>query len=604
MNVAYKYAGPSICKPQGDKTVLGLSPDLNRDEKVSFKGKLKSPLVFRDAMLMLREIVISDSRPQKKERTEFFAWLEKEIESRITEHEKHMPGLRESIQEDIDKVLVALNDKDAEIAKISKEQQGLQRKLDSYDVWKDFHSLERKFWKFLYERDKDLWYALDPVITVHPDMVSFEAFSLDESIYGCLSVQMDEFEMAQPPQLGTTNIDFSAKLAMEMKRFRTYTDVELSVNPQGLTVDTGGQSPEYVEKKIDLPETWVKGFCQVSSAANLKGLSITINPVDMYDICAFMRRNKEKKSPRYMKWILQPNEPIRIVFEPFGKEITLSAIYTGTKAREEKIWGRRRWLVAEQLLPLAKSFEIKLLGFGMPQFIIADLGKMKMTIGFTSWSANDWVKGTAFNVMSGFIGEGEYKGVYDLLKEKRCLSMEDILAKLSGKDKNKTDITSGVGHLMKKGEGYFDPIKNLVRFRRLCSEPLPIELYETTATEKDVAKLVKAGLDKFTISMSDKNEFIFSNVYEEKTGQEYVYENRQYVLKDIFSTRNTTIGIDQDGQITVLKCNCTEFNRGPRNISAPCSHILALYMVSTKFTTLTLEQDKEYKINDIMEVLL
>lgn len=243
-----------------------------------------------------------------------------------------------------------------------------------------------------------LWLVLDPVITVHPDQVSFEAFSIDESTYGCLSIDMEEFEMLQPPALGTTNIDFSTGLAKELERLRTYNKLELSINPDGFQVDSGVM-PEHIEKKIDLPESWIKGFNQVSCAASLGGIEIELSSVDMYDICCFLRRHKAHKSPRYMKWILEPGQPVKILFEPFGKELVLSAVYEGERKKEERIWGRKRWLVMERLLPLAKSFKVRLLGFGMPQFIVADMGTMKMTIGFSSWSANDWVKGTAFNVM-------------------------------------------------------------------------------------------------------------------------------------------------------------------------------------------------------------
>ena len=51
---------------------------------------------------------------------------------------------------------------------------------------------------------------------------------------------------------------------------------------------------------------WIKGFNQVSSAAALDGIELELTPSDMYDICAFLRKHKEKKSPRYMKWILEP----------------------------------------------------------------------------------------------------------------------------------------------------------------------------------------------------------------------------------------------------------------------------------------------------------
>ena len=66
MQVNYQYASPSMCIQQEDKTLLGLSSDLSRDEKVSFRGTLRHPLIYRDAMLMLREIVISDMSQKKK----------------------------------------------------------------------------------------------------------------------------------------------------------------------------------------------------------------------------------------------------------------------------------------------------------------------------------------------------------------------------------------------------------------------------------------------------------------------------------------------------------------------------------------------------------
>lgn len=586
MKVNYQYASPSQCIQKDNQTTLGLSPDLSRDEKVSFLGKLKNPLIFRDAMLMLRQIVISDSSQQQKDRTEFFEWFNKEIERRIKEHEKYMPEVREKLNKNMSDLLNKLDNKNKEINNLMDIKRNLQKEIDKTDIWKDYYNLERKFWQFIRDRDYNLWFVLDPVITVHKDQVSFEAFSIDESTYGCLSISMDEFEMLETPKLGTTNIDFSAKLEKEMERFRTYTDVTLSVNPEGFTVDSDIM-PEHVEKKIDLPETWIKGFNQVSSAASLGGIDITLSPVDMYDICSFLRRHKAKHSPRYMKWILEPNKPIKILFEPFGTILTLNTIYNGTKKREEKIWGRRRWLVVEKLIPIAKSFKIKLLGFGMPQFICADMGTMKMTIGFSSWSSNDWVKGTAFNIMGGFIGKGNYNDVYNLLKKERCLSIDEITEKLNNK---KSTTQSGIGMLLKKGEGYFDIINNKVRFRQLCNTPIPKYLYKTTNIEEQVNKLVNSSTNSLTMIRNEKNEFTFSNNYSQ--------------TKNYSPVAKTSITIDEDGQITKLNCSCTTFQRGSRNISQPCAHILALYIVSTKFLKLDLEYNREYKINDIMEMLL
>ena len=587
MKLNYKYASPSRCMQAGDKTTLGLSPDLSRDEKVSFSGKLKHPLLFRDAMLMLREIVISDTGKKTKERPEYFEWLDQEIERRINAHKEYMPNVRKALSKEIDTYDVQLFHQNNEIKKLIDIQKNLQKQIDEYDTWRDYNKIEKSFWKFIKDRDYSLWFVLDPVITVHNDQVSFEAFSIDESVYGCLSVAMDEFDLLQKPELGTTNIDFSAKLEKEMQRFRSYTDVTLSINPEGFTVDND-IVPEYVEKKIDLPDTWIKGFNQVSSAAALSGIEIELTPSDMYDICAFLRKHKEKKSPRYMKWILEPGQRVQIVFEPFGTVITLNAIYNGSQRREEKIWGRRRWLVAEKLIPLSQSFHIRLLGFGMPQFIRADMGTMQMVIGFSSWSSNDWVKGTAFNIMAGFTGQGCYDRVYPLMKKKRCLSMEEIYHNLPGIKNDRAK--AGIGMLFRRGEGYFDMVNNKVRFRQLCNTPIPEELYEVTDIENNVQKYSKFTFDNMTVKYTQRKEFIFSTKYSQQ---------------NLVPSDNTEVIIDQDGQITKVDCCCRKFKRGEKNISEPCAHILALYVASFKLLKLKdLEYDKEYKINDIMEMLL
>ena len=602
MKVSYQYASPSMCLRQNGQTTLGLCPDSAREEQVSFRGRIKRPLAFRDAMLMLRQIVISDASQKMKERTEFFAWLDAEIERRVREHGKYLPGIREGLHLEMDGLSRELNGKESEISKLLSVKKDLQKEIDRHDAWHDYYLLEKKFWQFIRSRDLDLWIVLDPVITVHPDEVSFEAFSIDESIYGCMSVKMDEFEILGTPKLGTTNIDFSMKLAKEIERFRTYSQVELSVNPEGFAVDRGAPDG-YMEKKIDLPESWIKGFNQVSSASNLSGLSVELAPVDMYDICSFLRRHKTKKSPRYMKWVLEKNKPIHIVFEPYGTALELKTIYSGSAKREEKIWGRERWLVAEKLIPLAKSFTIKLLGFGMPQFIVADLGNIKMTIGFTSWSANDWVKGTAFNIMSGFVGDGAYDDVYALMKHSRRMSVNALYDALQSKPKR--EIVAGIGALLKRGEGYFDAAENVVRFRKLCNSPIPEDLYGTTETELAVEALMGAGMNNWTMSYSDKGEYIFNNKFQIPNAK---YRNASYRGTADFNIPHyeteTTLVIDTDGQISDVKCGCRAFNKGPRNISAPCPHILALYMLSTKFTKLTPRPGRTYKVSDIIDDLL
>ena len=436
---------------------------------------------------------------------------------------------------------------------------------------------------------------LDPVITVHPDQVSFEAFSLDESVYGCLSVNMDEFDIKGTPKLGTTNIDFSLKLAKEIERFRTYNEIELSINPEGFTVDTG-TTPEYLEKKIDLPESWIKGFNQVSAAASLQAFEVELSPVDLYDICSFLRRNKAHKSPRAMRWIFEPGRHVKVVFEPWEKELELSTIYSGESPRIERLWGRRRWLIMEKLLPISKSFRLRLFGFGMPQFLIADLGLMTMTIGFTSWSTNDWVKGTSFNIMAGLIGNGDLD-VKTPLKQQRIMSMQEIKTQFQGYPEEK--IKGGIGMLLRKGEAYYDPIIEAFRYRQLLNVPLPNELYQVTPLERNVLSLMEVAKRDFQLKLNDEMELIINTKFVESIQKRARYGytrtiNKTYKVKIIF---------DQDKQITKVECGCRDFKHGPRNISAPCKHILATYIIASRYLSLAFQVNKKYTIKDLEDII-
>jgi len=159
--------------------------------------------------------------------------------------------------------------------------------------------------------------------------------------------------------------------------------------------------------------------------------------------------------------------------------------------------------------------------------------------------------------------------------------------------------------LLKRGEGYFDATHDTVRFRRLCNESIPKELYETTEMEFKVQEHINEGMDNFRAMMNESNEFMFKHSFKMPNSK---YKNWKFRDTEDYNREHdlteTQLIIDEDGQISKVKCKCREFSKGPRNISAPCAHILALYLISTKFTRLKLEKDKEYKINDIMETIL
>ena len=71
----------------------------------------------------------------------------------------------------------------------------------------------------LYNQDRDAWYVLDPVIT-QEDGVIFEAFSVDESSYGRVTLPKDELIVEEMHKELQTLI--LKNLAEEFDRVRSY----------------------------------------------------------------------------------------------------------------------------------------------------------------------------------------------------------------------------------------------------------------------------------------------------------------------------------------------------------------------------------------------
>ena len=119
---------------------------------------------------------------------------------------------------------------------------------------------------------------LDPIITVHPDQVIFEVFSKDEGTYAKLGLPRSAFALDSEPACGTTNIDFSAALYAGIQQMRSYRETRVGVGREQVKVATAAATRgEVLEKKIRVPDTWVRGFLQVQSSATLpRGTRIRI----------------------------------------------------------------------------------------------------------------------------------------------------------------------------------------------------------------------------------------------------------------------------------------------------------------------------------------
>jgi len=176
---------------------------------------------------------------------------------------------------------------------------------------------QQAYFSWLARNDPSAFMILDPVISVHPDKLFMEVFSKDEGSYANLSVSMDALEVSGTPQYGTTNIDFTPELFNAIEQFRSYRETRLTIGHRAVEVATE-ETESVLEKKIQIPDSWLRGFLQVQSSAMLPRFSFSMQPMDLYNLLRTLRLNKDQKGKRRgLRIELVPGQPPRIVMEPW-----------------------------------------------------------------------------------------------------------------------------------------------------------------------------------------------------------------------------------------------------------------------------------------------
>ena len=543
MEFNYRYGGSSTVTSNASKTGVSFAPDTFR-EPTFFVGKLGKHIPFREAISALHDVVVSDLRFKPKDKTAYLEWAAEQEKLWLGEYMAEIMKDAPEVNARIEKVKTDLGDLSREKAKIMAP----------------FNKAKGDYFKYIYKRDYDAWFVLDPVITVHPDEVFFECFSQDESTYGKLGANYEVFSHISEFECGTTNIDYSAALYNEFQKIRTYKETDFRIDPSGFEIQTGDEDL-YKEVKIDLPESWVRGFLQVSSAMTLPAVTFDLDAIDIYNICLILRRNKAKQSPRYMRYILKPGAPIEIEFLPWGKKITCTnSIYKGKEAREVKVWGRRRLLILERLIPITRKFKVHLLGTGLPSFYVADLGDMNFTLGLSGWTANDWSRAGNFDLMAprSEVDNFTKKTVFNALKENWQETSQSLANRLN---LNHGTVTGALSAYTQAGRVIYDLDKNVYRVRELSQEPLPMdELRFANEREKLATELLKTSKVTVNIQAVENNH----------------RELKGYIKRGNFAPK---LVIDQDERIRSAECSC-HFHKQNQLRQGPCEHILAVRMKS------------------------
>ncbi len=535
----YRYSGSTVVESTASSVGMSFAPDTFRPPTY-FVGSLNKRVPFREAISALHDVVISDLRFKPKDKTEYLRWAKEQEETQLAEALAGAEGVAQRVQ-----VLRG------ELAELNQQRQ---------TAMAPFYKAQERYFKYLFLRDMAAWYVLDPVITVHPDELFFECFSEDEATYGRLGCNYEVFSQLNDFSCGTTNIDYSDGLYKEFQKIRDYKDTQFQVDPSGFEVQTQGEE-EYKEVKIDLPDSWVRGFLQVSSAMTLPGYTFDLHPLDLHNFCFVLRRMKEKKGPRSMRFRLKPGEPVSVIFEPWNLEVKCPrSVYTGPNEDEIRIWGRRRLLILERLLPVAKRFQVTLLGSGMPSFFLADLGDMNFTLGLSGWTANDWSRAGNFDLMAprANVDNTVKARVFEALQETWVESSSSLANRLAlGEDQ----VLGALSAYTQAGRVIYDLNSKVYRIRELSREPLPMDQLRFANEREELATRLVEGIRVQTSREPD-------NILK-LTGR--VQDGTRRYEPEIF--------IDGDQRMIRGTCTCNFYTQN-KLYQGPCEHMLALRMAS------------------------
>jgi hypothetical protein len=544
---------------------IALSPNLRRD-RVSFDGRLKDPLPFREAISALHDVVVSDLRyvPQDK-----------------SAHDEYLKQMRAREAAIYQGAAAARRD---ELHAQSKDPMpaGLEGKhrVARNTYWQ----ARQQYSNHLLRHDWNLWRRLmpcDPIITVAQDALLFECFSADESSYACLTASRDLFDDVRDVSEGTTNVDYSWDLYDHFQQLRSYRQTRFQLDPTGFEVATEESDPaetnlramvdQHREEKIDLPSSWLRGFMQLQSAMILPMKQVRLDRSGIYNLLAFLTRARAKKSPRAIRFEIEPGKVPQMVLEPWGKVISTGNTLHQGVADIIRIWGRDRLHVLRRLLPLIDHVDVYLIGTGMPSFWVAHMGDLRFVLGISGWTTNDWSGASAISQLMPpvHVSENELVEIAAAFRSNSSMSFETLVSGVSVKP---PQVAAGLNTLAHLGQVIHDLPSRTYRWRQVMHEPVTSEQLgpedPETVASRQIENTSKVAMTRDETTPSGLR-----------------------VIEGKAERDGLQILLNGDGRILKAKCSCSHhFTNGLRK--GPCRHLQALR--STALSSLTQSQTLDH----------
>jgi SWIM zinc finger len=368
--------------------------------------------------------------------------------------------------------------------------------------------------------------AADPVVTSNLDRLRFESFSACAGVYARLDLEPGVLD-GRPRAWGTTNVDFNPPMRAALARVHDDEAMLMHVGHDEVRVETLAGSA--VERKVPLPERWLKGFAEVQVASAHMVLRHELYAVEARRFLQSLPRTKS----RAVAWAIPAGRGLRLSSRPSDAAVCLA--------------GPERLRLLEKLLPFAKSLR----AYGPPprRDRHAEPGAWELAL-----DGARVVFGLSPELFRGFSGEG---GVLADLATADENVVEDVADALHGEPEIDVDdvssttgfakptVQTALGALGAAGRVGYDLSRHAFFHRELP--------YDRAVLEKMNPRLLGARelVEQGAVTLTDDGGGIV------RSG------DAEYVVRM------------EDG---VARCTCAWFakHRGERG---PCKHVLAVQHV-------------------------
>lgn len=420
-------------------------------------------------------------------------------------------------------------------------------------------------------------FTLDPICTVHPDRVMFEAFSGDQSAYGIVSIDRALFMPIGDVVTGTTNVDFTRWLWQALAEMRSSRETTFRIGAEGFAVQTKSEVAGRFEQKVDVPDDWVRGFLQLQGAMALPGTRLSLRPVDLLAAIRFLAVTKARVSPRAVRWEMEPGQDAQLVLEPWEKVIRLrGAEHTYSDKRVIRSWGRKRLSLLEPLLPFAERVDVYLKGRALPTFYAVKLPGVTFVLGLSGWTSQRWTASASFDLLVAPARDHDRR-VIEALAKRYHATAADIVSELGIAPAAAVQELSA---LCAEGRAIFDVETREYRRRELFAKPIDLaQIYPPDPRREAAAKLVAEG--RVSITSAAPRETTKRKRLKTPEGPVY----RDVVLRDwvvqgtVGDQRDVELVLSDEDRLIFGRCGCPFFKENILN-QGPCEHLAALLLVA------------------------